>query len=149
MKKSPLQYALDLVALRDRTEAEIRKKMTEKDIAASEIEEVISFLKEKSFLDDSRFVQNFINSQKRQGRFGKYRILNKLKTYGVAHDLVSEAENRLDADEESARAFEVGEKWLAKNTKNEKTYEKLCRHLSGRGFDYDIIKKTVDKILRH
>jgi len=147
MKKTPLQYALDLLALRDRTEAEMRKKMSEKDVPAREITSAILFLKSKDFLDDARFVKNYINSQRRQCRFGKYRILNKIKTLGVSGDLVAEAESELSFDDEFARAVEVGKKCLSKNIAAEKKYERLCRHLSSRGFGYDIIKKTVEELL--
>jgi len=146
MKKTPLQYALDLVSMRDRTEAELRRKMLDKKIETPEIEKAINFLKEKNFLDDSRFVKNFIASSKRQGRFGRRRIFQKLKIFGISNELLEEAWQGLDEDSEEERAIETASKWLSKKGSNDNFKEKLIRHLIGRGFDYDIIKKAMGEL---
>ena len=146
MKKTPLQYALDLVSMRDRTEGELRKKMRDKKIEPLEIEKSIKFLREKHFLDDARFVSNFVASSKRQGRFGKRRIFQKLKILGVNKELLEEAWRDLDEDSEEERAKEAASKWLSKKGSVDNFKEKLFRHLIGRGFDYDVIKKATREL---
>ncbi len=148
MKKTPLQYALDLIAMRDRSVAEIRKKMREKEIDSKIVEDVIQNLIDKKFLDDERFVKNYISSQKRQGRYGKFRIVQKLIRFGIGQELIDNIKSELDGKSEYDRAEELAEKWLQRNLQKDKLYEKLGRFLAGRGFEIDIVKEILGKVLK-
>lgn len=148
-QKTPLQCALDLLKLRDRSEFEIRKKMREKEFLPEEIDNTVKFLFDKKFLDDDRFTEIYVRSQRSIGRNGKVKIRMKLKNLGVADETInkylsSDSEN----DDELENAQEVVKKWLRtkSNTPKEKIREKLFRHLAGRGFEYDVIMKVVNNI---
>ena len=149
MKKSPLQYALDLIAMRDRTVSEIRKKMLDKQISPDVVESTIQTLLDKKFLNDERFVHNYINSQKRQGRFGRFRIVQKMKMLGLSKELIDNSKSEMDRDSEGERARELAEKWLIKNSTKDKHYERLGRFLASRGFEIDVIKNILNEMLNN
>lgn len=148
MKKSPLQYALDMVALRDRTEFEINKKMSEKGFAPEEIIKTIKWLKDKKFIDDEKFADNYVKSQCRIGRNGLFKIKYKLQTLGINKELINKYANCVDIENEQSRATELASKWMIKYGHKEKKYDKLGRFLIGRGFSIDIVKNVLDKTLK-
>lgn len=150
MKKKPLEYALYLLELRDRTEGEIRQKMGMKKYEVAEIDEAIKFLKEKDFIDDERFVKNFIRSKQEFSSAGKYKIRQKLIQLRVAPELIEESLNQIDSDSEKERATELAKNWLTKQNSipPEKRYEKLGRYLVSRGFEWEIIKEVLDEVLK-
>ncbi|MFA7253055.1 MAG: regulatory protein RecX [Patescibacteria group bacterium] len=149
MKKSPLQYALDLIAMRDRTVAEIRKKMKEKEFLPEDIEATVQNLIDKKFLDDERFVENFIRSKQLGGKSGIFKIKFKLINLGINKDLI---EKYLNDDEEWQynNARELAENWLEKKQSVEpaKRYGRLGNFLAARGFSLSVIKKVLNELLK-
>lgn len=159
MKKRPLEYALYLLELRDRTEGEIRQKMRMKKYETAEIEETVKFLKEKDFIDDERFVKNYITNKQAFGATGKYKIRQKLMLLHLDHKLIDENLAETDLVEEKERATELAKNWLAKkkghigtspdlSLEKRGTYEKLGRFLATRGFEIDIVKDILQELLR-
>lgn len=148
MKKSPLQYALDLITMRDRTKNEISKKMAEKGYLSEEITKTIDWLKDKQFIDDEKFTEHYIKNQLSIGRSGRYKIYFKLIRLGIAPELAKKYLDQDDPDSEYERVKELAESWLLKKSTVEKKYEKLGRFLIGRGFNIDTVKKVLDEVLK-
>jgi regulatory protein len=75
-------------------------------------------------------------------------IKMELKQKGIAVDIIQSFEETTDKDDIKS-AFALAEK-RAQRLKDEplqKKKDKLFRFLSSKGFDYDVIKEAVDKIL--
>jgi len=151
MKKKPLEYALYLLELRDRTEGEIRDKMRMKKYEQSEIEATIKFLTEKDFINDERFVRNLIRNNEEFGTKGKYKIRQKLIQLRVAPELIEASLSGINSDSELIRATELAKNWLTKQKTilPEKRYEKLGRYLVSRGFEWEIVKEAMEKTLKN
>lgn len=148
MRKSPLQYALDLVALRDRTEFEIKKKMGEKKFSEEEIIKTIGWLKDKKFLDDEKFADHYIKAQCSIARNGLYKIKFKLHSLGISKELIERYASQIDSDSELNRARELADKWLVKNINKDNKYEKLGRFLIGRGFEINVVREVLTTALK-
>lgn len=152
MKKitNPKDYALFLLQLRDRTENEIKEKMKLKGFDPEAIEKTVDFLREKKFLDDERFVTNFIKNKQECGSSGKYKIKLKLQRLGVDNKLIEQKLSEIDSKTEEIRAMGLAVSWLAKkqSVPVEKKYEKLGRHLISRGYDISIVKDVLRKTLK-
>lgn len=146
MKLKPLEYALYLLKLRDRSAGEIRHKMAVKGCDKDKIEEVILFLTDKKFLDDKKFAKNFIKNQLIIRPQGKYRLGQKLKQLYVDPKTIEDALAQIDTEEERNSAKELAERWLARRKDVDKKYEKLGQYLASRGFNYEIIKKILQNI---
>lgn len=149
MKKKPLEYALYLLELRDRTEGEIREKMKRKGYESGEIEDTVTFLKDKDFINDERFVRNFIQNKQSFGTTGKYKIRQKLMLLHLDHTLIEENLKETDPEAERERALELAHDWMKKKSSipPEKRYEKLGRYLIARGFEIDIVKSILSEVL--
>lgn len=146
---TPLEYALYLLKMRDRSIGEIRNKMQLKKIEPEKIEEVIKFLIEKDFLDDERFAKNYVRIQLGTGQIGKYKLKFKLQRLFVPKEIIDEVigEIALGAEQEAAEV--LAQKWLVKkkDVLPEKRYEKLGRFLLARGFEIDVVKKILSEVL--
>jgi len=150
MKKKPLEYALYLLELRDRTEGEIREKMKRKEYEPEEIEKAVGFLKDKDFINDERFVKNYIQNKQSFGTAGRYKIRQKLMLLHLDNALIEENLAETDPEAEYERALEMTKDWLARHQiPREKMYEKVGRHLVSQGYEYDVVKKVLDSIIHN
>lgn len=150
MKLKPLEYALYLLKLRDRSVGEIRHKMALKGHDKDKIEEVILFLTDKKFLDDERFVDNFIKQQQLLSSIGKFKLKQKLTRLFVGKNLINTALSAISEESEEDRAIYIANRWLErkKSITKESRYNKLGQFLAGRGFSYEIIKTVLNRVLK-
>ena len=150
MNHSSLQYALNLLKLRDRTVGEIKDKMKQKGFENSDIIKAVEFLKDKDFINDERFVINYIRSKQSFGSAGKYKIKFKLEQLKVDRELIGRKLSEISPDDEESRAKELARNWLSKkqSVPAEKRYEKLGRFLIARGFEISIVRRALEDILK-
>lgn len=145
MKKTPLDYALNLLKIRDRSEGEVRQKMKLKGFFVEEVDGVIKKLKETRLLDDARFVESYVRSQQNMGR-GIARIKFRLKCLKIDDELIKSHMSEISSEDEGQRADELACHWLQKKkVAPEKRYEKLGRFLVTRGFEIGTVRKILDK----
>jgi len=144
--KDPQVYALYLLELRDRSVGEISEKMKRKGFEEKEITQVISFLKEKNFLDDERFAKRFAVEKQKIYHWGQYRIKAELKKKHISDEMVADAFAEKSDESEFSAAHESAKSWRRKNPKcpKEKIYSRLGGFLSRRGFSYDIVKQVLE-----
>jgi regulatory protein len=87
---SVFDCALRVLALRDHSEAELRRKLKTKGYQADEIEASVERLRELGYLDDARFARSFAGSAVRNGRGFGARIKMELSRRGVAAGIIQE-----------------------------------------------------------
>lgn len=149
-KLSPLNYALYLLKLRDRTVGEIQGKMKQKGFEEVEISQTVEFLKSKKLLDDERFAANYIQNKQQFGSTGKYKIKFKLEQLKVDKEIINQKLSQIEPESEYDRALNLGKNWFIKkqSVPAEKRYERLGRFLIGRGFEINIVKDVLADILK-
>jgi regulatory protein len=90
-----LQHARDLAwgALnqRDRTVAELARRLAKKRIEPAVIEIVVGELCEQGYLDDARFARRFAEDRRRLDDWGAERIERRLRALGVDDELIAAA----------------------------------------------------------
>ncbi|HCT2238119.1 TPA: recombination regulator RecX [Klebsiella quasipneumoniae subsp. similipneumoniae] len=102
-----LDRAIRILAMRDHSEQELRRKlaapvMSKKgpealDVTPEELEQVVAWCIENRYLDDNRFVGQFIASRSRKG-YGPARIRQELSQKGIARQAVEQAMRECDID---------------------------------------------------
>jgi regulatory protein len=90
MRGSPFDCSLRVLALRDHSEAELRRKLKEKGYDAEGIEGSVARLKELGYLDDARFARTFAASAIRNGRGYGARLKLELARRGVATEIIQD-----------------------------------------------------------
>jgi regulatory protein len=148
-RKKPMESALYLLKLRDRSSGEIKEKMERKGFLKEEIEATMKDLTEKGLLDDQRFVENYLRYQLQLKPQGKYRLKMRLIQLHLENDLINQALNRIESKDEIELAKKAAQKWLNQKEKLpvEKKREKLARYLAGQGFGWEVIKAVIVQLL--
>lgn len=144
MNYTPLNYALWLLGRQDRSIGEIRHKMKEKKFESDEIEKTISFLKNNKFLDDTKFAKHFVANQLSIKPFGRYQLKIRLQRKLISEEITEKVLNEINLDEK--KLVEIAFlKWIRVNKNKNNKYDKVCRHLLGRGFEWENIKSVVEE----
>jgi regulatory protein len=90
-----LQRALELayryVNRRDRTEAEMRRRLEQAAVADAVIEQTIETLVDQGVIDDSRFARLFVEDKRTLEQWGNDRITRTLIQRGIDRELIAEA----------------------------------------------------------
>lgn len=81
--------ALNLLARRDHTVTELKRKLADRGFSADAICEVLEKLAGEGYLDDRRFAQRWTESAIRSGRGYGLRILQELQRRGVSREIAS------------------------------------------------------------
>ncbi|HDX4051258.1 TPA: recombination regulator RecX [Enterobacter soli] len=100
-----LDRAVRILAVRDHSEQELRRKLMapvmgkngpeEIDATAEDYDRVIAWCYEHQYLDDDRFVSRFIASRSRKG-YGPARIRQELNQKGIARESTEKAMRECD-----------------------------------------------------
>ncbi|HRV59411.1 MAG: regulatory protein RecX [Solirubrobacterales bacterium] len=86
-----LAKALAAISRKDRTEAEMREWLVDREVESDEIERVIGYLTENLALDDRRFAFAYASDKRELSGWGKDRIREVLLQRGVDRYLVEQA----------------------------------------------------------
>jgi regulatory protein len=138
-----LDTAIRMLARREHSAFELRRKLQQKGIGEAEIEEAIVRLQQEGLLSDQRYAESYIHMRKNKG-YGPQRIALELKERGVAesdfrHHLYSDAIDWA-AVLNTAYAKKYGDR--ACTDYQEKA--KRVRYLQYRGFALDKIHELIE-----
>ena len=102
-----LDRAVRILAMRDHSEQELRRKLAAPilgkngpetlEVSAEEVEQVVAWCIDNHYLDDERFVRQFIASRGRKG-YGPARIRQELKQKGIAREVSESAMRECTVD---------------------------------------------------
>jgi regulatory protein len=138
---------LRLLALRDHSEAELRRKLRAKGHQAEGIEAAVLRLKELSYLDDLRFARLFAEGALRGGRYVGERLHRELKNRGVAEDVIRQATEELKSEygEAETLANLISRRFSGFDPEKagEKEKRRVVAYLMRRGFSVGAILKQL------
>lgn len=142
---SVLNYSLNLLSYRPRSEHEIRFRLERKKISPELIDQTFAKLKELGLLDDAKFVQWW---QKGRDEFKprSARILRlELAKKGVPREIIAE---NLDGsfEKETERVNAAFAKKFKRPDHHDR--ERIIRFLASRGFSWDLIQTLLSENLR-
>ncbi len=139
--KSLRQRALDYLAKREYSYAELGKKLTAYAEESDDIPALLDDFKTRGWLSDTRFTEQIVHA--RQAKFGSAKIAHELREKGVADTLIAEAIAQVKVSElDNAR--EIWRKKFKGHPQSREEWAKQARFLQSRGFGFDIIKKVLN-----
>ena len=146
--KSCYNKALQLLARRDHSNAELERKLRSRGYGQLEIQTAISECLRLNYLNDSRFAETYANQLQRKG-FGINGIKHKLYSKGISDSVIQEVVAVQGSDaiqlEQCRRVLAKKLKPLTENTSVASRGPKLHRFLYSRGFSSQIIRKAIDE----
>ncbi|EHM43867.1 regulatory protein RecX [Hafnia alvei ATCC 51873] len=86
-----------LLAQRDHSETELRRKLAAQDVSEEDVEQAIAYCHEHHWLDDRRFAERYLVMRSQKG-YGVQRIQQELGMKGIARDLIHDAFASSDID---------------------------------------------------
>ena len=92
-----LNRAMRLLAQRDHSETELRRKLAAQDVSEEDVEQAIAYCHEHHWLDDRRFAERYLVMRSQKG-YGVQRIQQELGMKGIACELIHDAFASSDID---------------------------------------------------
>lgn len=138
------QKAMDLLKLMDRTDFELRNKLSKAGYATPIVEHIMNYINGYKYINDARYAENYIRNYKEIK--SKTILKMELKMKGVSRELIQEA---FDAQYNEGEDDELAiKKLIAKKVRNlndmtESDYKKVMNFLLRKGFSYDQIKRNL------
>lgn len=126
------EHALRLLGYRDRSIAELRRKLGDAGYPPVVVDATVGRLRELDLLDDARFALLWARSRSSAG-YGRRRVARELADKGVTQAIAAEALDEVfDTDDQVARARQL---LLGPVPGSRSERDRLLRRLLSRGFD--------------
>ena len=136
------EKALDLLGRAPHTHFSLRMKLLGRGYNTRIIEEVLAFLSDRGYLDDSRFAENWLRSRIERRPEGRAVLIAGLMRKGVAREIAEGSVNRyLTPELERENALRALEKL---RRSGETDPSKLKSKLRARGFPYPLIRRVLE-----
>jgi regulatory protein len=141
--------ALGLLDYRQRSKAEVERRLLRAGYTEDVIEEVIARLVSLGLLDDAQFSQTWVNHRLAGRPMGKKRIMWELRQKGVSNEVADVAMSSINEDTEYESAMESARRRWQKDS-NPDIYAKrrrLIAYLQRQGFGWETINRVVTGLI--
>jgi len=142
-------YAFFLLKFRLRSVNELAGRLKLKKIPEDTIKEVISFLKEKRFIDDNIFARAWIDSRLKRP-LGLRRIKQELRQKGVAKEIIEAQTAKVKDYSEVTTVLDLAKKRLnrLKGIDRLSAKRRVYAYLVRRGFSPEVVIDTLNQLCR-
>ncbi len=140
--KSARRVAMDLLARREHSLAELRAKLGERAFDAAEIDTALAELAREGLADESRFIGAFVASRIRKGH-GPIRIRAELRERGIGDEAIEDG--LAGARDWNAAARDVRQRRFGAGVPQDfRERARQSRFLEYRGFTAGQVRAAVD-----
>ena len=141
--------ALEFLARRPRSEAEVRQRLSKKGFAPPVVEEVLARLRELALLDDEAFVRFWVENRSQFRPRGIQGLRYELRQKGVPAETVDQALEQIDEEELIwSVARTRARRLLAAPIDSHEFQRKLGGFLLRQGFDPALTREIVGQLWR-
>ncbi|MFH1084954.1 MAG: RecX family transcriptional regulator [Chloroflexota bacterium] len=137
------ERALGYLSYRPRSEAEMRRYLTRKQVNQDTAEGVVERLKRARLLDDASFASYWVENRETHRPKGPRALKLELRQKGVAAELIEDTLATLDEEDSATRAAQRFVERYA-HLDEETFRRRLYGFLQRRGFAYGICRQTVE-----
>ena len=133
-----------MLGRRSCSELELRQKLSQKDYATTQIDDVINRLLTYGYVNDNKLAKLLFEKYLQVGKYSLNNIICKLKQRGLPDDIIKDMTNNYDSEKELSSALKiVNNRFKSLDGINQ---EKLYRFLATRGFSSSTIQKVFQQI---
>jgi regulatory protein len=145
-----LTLAYRLLAMRDRTEHEIRAALGTEGIRTPEVvADIVETLRRQGYLDDRRLAAGFMRYAAKHRPGGPHLARRKLRKAGVSEEIIeAEIREALPPERERELAEALARKKLRGATDRIKAVRRVHGFLARRGFSESVVSAICSKILK-
>ena len=135
-----------MLARREHSAFEIRRKLKQRDIDDAEIEQAVERLQQEGLLSDERYAESYIHMRMGKG-YGPLRIALELRERGVAESDYGHYLYDRDIDWRSVLEAACEKKFGNRSCDDYREKAKRIRYLQYRGFALDEIHELLGKYI--
>jgi regulatory protein len=143
------ESALRLLAQRDHSREEMRRKLLAREFPLEEIAKALEWLEKREMLDDRRFAQKLAISLAKEKLLGPQRVSQKLFQKGIPAELAKEAMKKADELLAAGERLRMVMRMKLKGRNPEKIFpeerRKLAGYLRQRGFSWEDIGEAFQE----
>jgi len=134
----------------DRCHKEVEEKMREYNLIPEAKELILLSLLKDNFLNEERFSKSFARGKFRIKSWGKLRIIRELKFRNISAYNIKTALKEIDEKEYLKTIYRIAENRndVISETNIYKRKRKLIDFLTRKGFENELIFKTVNEVLK-
>lgn len=139
---------------RERSEAEMERKMREWGAPPKVVDNILDQLIEDRFVSNERFSMAYARGKFNVKRWGKIKIRHGLKMHKISEDLIEQAFLQIDFDDYRKALENLIEKKMPESIKeltNQEQYElkgSLFRTAAQKGYESDLIFPILDQLFK-
>lgn len=143
------KIALDLLAVRARSEHELRTAMAKKNVPPDIADELVERFTEVGLIDDASFAAALTTSRAEFSQRGRYRIRQELQQKGIDKETAEAALAEIDPESEREAALAVARKKLRSlgGVEPMVARRRLAGVLARRGFSGGVVSGVVQQVL--
>ena len=133
---------LYLLKASDKTEAEVRKKLTQAWYPEPAVEAAVAFAKQHRYIDDAGYAERYIRC--RGTRKGRRQIAYELQQKGINREVIEQCLEVIPIDEERVVRSYLKKKGLEGRDLSPEERSKAGMALGRKGISWEIIRKVLD-----
>lgn len=137
--------AVQFLSYRPRSRVEVERYLRGKSIDEVVRDDVIARLERAKYLDDEAFARFWLENRERFRPRGERALRYELRQKGVSDEIIAHVLSDLDDEASAWRAVE-GRLFRWANLPGDEFRQKVVGYLSRRGFDYNTISLTLEKV---
>ena len=142
---SAYQKAIDLISRKDHSRMMLRLKLRKRDYPDEVVAHVLQRLAEEGILDDEKFGEHYLQFLLKKNKYGRPKILAKLREKGLSRELAEALTARVSEIEEDEALWENAAKLFRRGNI---TKEKMARSLISRGFPPGKVYTCISEYFR-
>jgi len=140
-----LERAFKLLSIRDHSCHELQEKLLRKGWSSQSVNDVISYLCEKGYLNDELFAEKYVEYKSLGSPRGLYKLKMELKQKGLDDALINRVLSGFSGNEAAlAEIFLKRKSGTLKRFSGEEKKRKVFRMLQNRGFSAETIYRVME-----
>jgi len=139
--------ALNYLAYRPRSSAEVSRYLAGKRVPSQVGEEVLQRLSAAGLLDDLAFARYWVENRETFRPRGRRLLRQELRQKGVDYELIAEALGEVD-EEESAYQAALRQARKYAGLDDGLFRQRMHNFLRRRGFSYEVVRETIPRLLQ-
>ena len=140
-----LDAAYHYLSYRPRSEAEVKQRLYQRGFDVEVVKETVTRLKEQDLIDDFAFAQFWKENRLSFKPKSKKLIIKELNDRKVNREIIEQVTKDID-DMDNACKLGHGRMHILIHLDYPEFYRRLSNYLSYRGFNYEVIKRTVTSL---
>lgn len=138
--------AIYFISFQMRTKKEVKEYLTKNDISPNYLDRILINLEEDKWLDDSKYVDSYINQNALNGDKGPEVIKQKLLQKGIKLSDITSALVTVDFYPLAEKVAEKAKKKYQKKLPHKALKEKVIQTLINKGFSYEQAKSVCQNL---